>query len=58
MVFQIHSQLFQMHLGKNEESRIDNLVAILDGYFAQGAHHLNVNVLKQRNINGCYGKSR
>ncbi|WP_432404632.1 formate C-acetyltransferase [Wukongibacter sp. M2B1] len=34
-------------LGKDEESRIINLVAILDGYFAQGAHHLNVNVMNR-----------
>lgn len=31
-------------LGHNEAERIDNLVAALDGYFDQGAHHLNVNV--------------
>lgn len=31
-------------LGKNEEERIFNLTAMLDGYFGQGAHHLNVNV--------------
>ena len=34
-------------LGKDEESRIDNLVALLDGYFKKGAHHLNVNVLNR-----------
>ncbi len=34
-------------LGKDEEQRENNLVAILDGYFAQGAHHLNVNVLNR-----------
>ncbi len=34
-------------LGKDEEARIINLVAILDGYFAQGAHHLNVNVMNR-----------
>ena len=32
-------------LGNEEDTRIDNLVNILDGYFKQGAHHLNVNVL-------------
>lgn len=34
-------------LGKTEESRVKNLVSILDGYFAQGAHHLNVNVMNR-----------
>lgn len=34
-------------LGKDEEIRISNLVTILDGYFAQGAHHLNVNVMNR-----------
>lgn len=34
-------------LGKNDESRIANLCSILDGYFVQGAHHLNVNVLNR-----------
>jgi len=32
-------------LGKTKEQRVDNLVNILDGYFYQGAHHLNVNVM-------------
>ena len=31
-------------LGHNLEDRTNNLVNILDGYFDQGAHHLNVNV--------------
>ena len=31
-------------LGNNEGERIDNLVNVMDGYFDQGAHHLNVNV--------------
>ena len=32
-------------LGANEQERINNLVAVLDGYFAKDAQHLNVNVL-------------
>ena len=31
-------------LGHNEQERIDTLVHVMDGYFAKGAHHLNVNV--------------
>ncbi|MBR2617580.1 MAG: autonomous glycyl radical cofactor GrcA, partial [Clostridia bacterium] len=34
-------------LGKDEENRVSNLVSVLDGYFAQSAHHLNVNVLNR-----------
>ena len=31
-------------LGKDEETRIKNLTALLDGYFCQLSHHVNVNV--------------
>jgi len=31
-------------LGHNDAERVENLVHVLDGYFDQGAHHLNVNV--------------
>ena len=31
-------------LGKDEESRVTNLVSLLDGYFCQLSHHINVNV--------------
>ena len=34
-------------LGKTSKTRIDNLVQMMDGYFEQGAHHLNVNVLNR-----------
>lgn len=37
-------------LGLKEEERIDNLVSVLDGYFLQGAHHLNVNVLNRETL--------
>ncbi|AVK50036.1 MULTISPECIES: formate C-acetyltransferase [Clostridium] len=37
-------------LGKDENQKITNLVAILDGYFTQGAHHLNVNVLNRQTL--------
>ena len=35
-------------LGKDQAQRTGNLVSILDGYFVQGAHHLNVNVLDRQ----------
>ena len=41
-------------LGKTEEQRIDNLVSILDGYFAKKAHHINVNVLNRETLIKAY----
>ncbi len=37
-------------LGKNQNERADNLVSILEGYFAQDAHHINVNVLDRQKL--------
>jgi formate C-acetyltransferase len=37
-------------LGKTKEEQINNLVGILDGYFAQRSHHLNVNVLNKEKL--------
>lgn len=34
-------------LGKDDKTRVKNLVGVLDGYFKQGAQHLNVNVLNR-----------
>ena len=41
-------------LGKTETQRVDNLVSILTGYFAQSAHHLNVNVLNRETLMDAY----
>ena len=35
-------------LGKDEESRVNNLVSLLDGYFVQRSHHINVNVFDRQ----------
>ncbi len=37
-------------LGENDANRVENLVNVLDGYFAQDAHHLNVNVLNRQKL--------
>ena len=41
-------------LGREESTRVDNLVQILLGYFGQGAHHLNVNVLNRQTLMEAY----
>ena len=41
-------------LGKTDEERIDNLVAILDGYFSKNAHHINVNVMNRETLMKAY----
>ncbi len=37
-------------LGSDEDNRVENLTTVLDGYFAQDAHHLNVNVLNRQKL--------
>ena len=40
-------------LGHDENERITNLVNVLDGYFAHGSHHLNVNVFGVEKLKDC-----
>ena len=37
-------------IGHDEQERINNLVQVMDGYFDQGAHHLNVNVFGKEKL--------
>ncbi|MDE5996001.1 MAG: formate acetyltransferase, partial [Eubacterium sp.] len=37
-------------LGSDMDNRIEHLTAMLDGYFVQNAHHLNVNVLNRQKL--------
>jgi formate C-acetyltransferase len=37
-------------LGREEEDKVNNLVAMLDGYFEKGGHHINVNVLEKETL--------
>jgi formate C-acetyltransferase len=41
-------------LGKTDEERVNNLVSILDGYFAKMAHHININVLNRETLVDAY----
>lgn len=41
-------------LGRTPEERMNNLVTVLDGYFAQRAHHINVNVLNRETLLAAY----
>ncbi len=41
-------------LGRTEEERTSNLVAILDGYFAKMAHHININVMNRELLMKAY----
>ncbi len=41
-------------LGRTGEERVENLVSILDGYFAKKAHHINVNVLSRETLMKAY----
>ncbi|MBR6789447.1 MAG: formate C-acetyltransferase [Oscillospiraceae bacterium] len=41
-------------LGSDEDDRVRNLVGILDGYFSQMAHHVNINVLNRDKLIDAY----
>jgi len=37
-------------LGKNKEMQVANLTTLMDGYFAQSGHHINVNVMEKSTL--------
>jgi len=37
-------------LGRTDEDRVENMVNLLDGYFHQGGHHINVNVFNRETL--------
>ena len=41
-------------LGKTDDEQVNNLVTILDGYFAKMAHHINVNVMTRETLMKAY----
>ena len=41
-------------LGRTAEDRVNNLVSVLDGYFAKMAHHININVLNRKTLIEAY----
>ena len=41
-------------LGRTAEDRVNNLVSVLDGYFAKMAHHININVLNRETLIEAY----
>lgn len=41
-------------LGSTEEERVENLTDILNGYFRNGAHHININVLDREKLLDAY----
>ena len=41
-------------LGKTDDEQVENLVTILDGYFAKMAHHINVNVMTRETLMKAY----
>ena len=41
-------------LGRDNAECVQNLTTILDGYFAQNAHHINVNVLNRETLMDAY----
>ena len=50
MVVTNRMSFFSDALGHSEGERVENLVQVMDGYFDQGAHHLNVNVFGKEKL--------